>query len=629
MFQTKRDEFRKTQKKFMSEQELTYRWEWHLQSSPQAIWPFFADTNRLNKDTGLFPVGEMDKERGQFLGNARRQLRYDLPIPFYNLYYEEEPFEWVFPHRYGVIRRFTNAPVDTFRVLAEFNSKPEGGTHLIYHVWIKPKNILGRLGTAVAIGIIAPRRFDKALRSYDKIAAAEAIIFPTQDGRLSSGGQARLRQMAAQLRNQGQAETAVNNLVKLIQSADDFTLAELRPYAYADLWGVPRKALLELFLEATRIGLLNFQWEVLCPMCRGAEDRVSDTLNEVHTHAHCSTCNIDFEANFENAVELTFTPNPAIRQVERVEYCVAGPEITPHIVAQQLLAPADQRLVVPMLEPGRYRLRTMGLPGGQYFRVTENGHGRDALQILLNENGWPIEELDLNNAPTLQLQNETGSEQLFILERTSWSDQATTASEVIALQRFRDLFANEALRPGEQFGVGSMTVLFTDLVDSTRMYREIGDAPAFGLVMSHFDVLKQVIDEEQGAIVKTIGDAVMAVFQRPVSAVRAMTRAQEILRDPPEGQRPLLLKAAIHTGPSIAVTLNDRLDYFGTTINMAARLEKFANGDNIILSDSTHNDPEVRDYLEDPYASFQIEAFDERLKGFDDECFHLWRVSVA
>jgi len=613
----------------MAEQELTYRWEWHLQSSPQAIWPFFADTNRLNKDTGLFPVDQMDKKRGQFLGNARRQLRYELPVPFYTLLYVEEPFEWVFPHRYGVVRRFTNAPIETFRVLAEFNQEVDGGTHLVYQVWIKPKNILGRVATAVAIGLIAPRRFDKALRTYDKMASTEVIPYQSRNKRLSSGGQARLTQMAEQLVLQGMEETAVDNLTKLILSADDLTLAELRPYAYADLWGIRRKAMLELFLEATRIGLLNFQWEVLCPMCRGAEDRVRNSLEEIHTHAHCSTCNIDFDANFENAVELTFTPNPAIRNVARIKYCVAGPEITPHIIVQQLLPAGEKRLVTPVLDPGRYRVRTMGLPGAQYFRVSDNDDGRAHLQLLLNEAGWSTTEAELIGTPQLHLQNDTDEEQLFILERTAWSDQATTASEVIALQRFRDLFANEALRPGEQIGVGSMTVLFTDLVDSTRMYREIGDAPAFGVVMNHFDVLKETIDEEQGAIVKTIGDAVMAVFRRPVSAIKAMSRAQEILRNPPEGQRPLHLKAAIHTGPSIAVTLNERLDYFGTTINMAARLEKFAQGDDIILSDSTHNDPEVREFLADPYIPYEIEPFDEMLKGFDDECFHLWRVSVT
>src|SRR5204862_6366444 len=104
--------------------------------------------------------------------------------------------------------------------------------------------------------------------------------------------------------------------------------------------------------------------------------------------------------------------------------------------------------------------------------------------------------------------NETDAEQLLILERMEWSDQATTAAEVTALQVFRDLFASEALRPGEQISVGTLTVLFTDLRNSTRMYREIGDATAFGRVMNDFDILRQAIADEGGALVKTLGDAV-------------------------------------------------------------------------------------------------------------------------
>ena len=114
----------------------------------------------------------------------------------------------------------------------------------------------------------------------------------------------------------------------------------------------------------------------------------------------------------------------------------------------------------------------------------------------------------------------------------AWSDQAITAAEVLTLQRFRDLFAEEALRPGDQIVVGSLTVLFTDLVDSTRMYREIGDATAFGLVMDHFDVLRAAIEAADGAIVKTIGDAVMAVFRRPAAGLQAILAAQEQLQRP-------------------------------------------------------------------------------------------------
>jgi len=191
---------------------------------------------------------------------------------------------------------------------------------------------------------------------------------------------------------------------------------------------------------------------------------------------------------------------------------------------------------------------------------------------------------------------------------------------------FRDLFSSEALRPGEQISVGTLTVLFTDLKNSTRLYREIGDATAFGRVMNHFDVLRKAITEHDGAIVKTIGDAVMAVFRRPVAAVLAVSQAQNDLASPSYGN-PLTLKAGIHTGPCIAVTLNDRLDYFGSTVNLAARLEGLSSGSDVIVSRTLYDDPEFAGLVE--AGNLQTEAFDITVKGFDEERFELWRVTTG
>jgi class 3 adenylate cyclase len=225
----------------------------------------------------------------------------------------------------------------------------------------------------------------------------------------------------------------------------------------------------------------------------------------------------------------------------------------------------------------------------------------------------------------LKLINNTDAEQVFVLERTAWTDQAATAAEVTALQIFRDLFSTEALRPGEQISVGTLTVLFTDLRNSTQLYREIGDATAFGCVLNHFEVLKKAISDEDGAVVKTIGDAVMAVFRRPAGALRAMLAAQEELAIPGKGRQPLTLKAGMHQGPCIAVTLNDRLDYFGSTVNMAARLECLSTGHDVIISHSVYEDPEVRDLLEEQ-SGLRSEEFDVTLKGFAEEHFQLIRV---
>ncbi|MCA9935697.1 MAG: adenylate/guanylate cyclase domain-containing protein, partial [Anaerolineales bacterium] len=194
------------------------------------------------------------------------------------------------------------------------------------------------------------------------------------------------------------------------------------------------------------------------------------------------------------------------------------------------------------------------------------------------------------------------------------------------LQQFRDLFANEALRPGMQISVGQLTIVFTDLRDSTRMYREIGDAPAFGLVLNHFDALREAIAAEGGAIVKTIGDAVMAAFWRPASALRAMMQAQARLMALSSEERPLLLKAALHHGPAIAVNLNERLDYFGSTVNVASRLEKFSQGGDMILSEEVYVDPEVQQLLRDLRPELKIESFVTQIRGYDEQEFCLWRL---
>jgi class 3 adenylate cyclase len=245
--------------------------------------------------------------------------------------------------------------------------------------------------------------------------------------------------------------------------------------------------------------------------------------------------------------------------------------------------------------------------------------------LRAEEGGWPEGESGIATSATLHLVNATDREQLFILERTAWSDQAVTAAEVTGLQTFRDLFSREALRPDRQFSVGSLTIAFTDLRGSTRLYSEIGDAPAFGRVISHFDVLREAIVAEDGVLIKTIGDAVMAVFTRPAAAVRAMLRAQGELLHSSDGEVPLFLKVGIHSGACIAVTLNERLDYFGTAVNIAARAESLSTGHDLILTDAVRCDPEVEALLDEVEAP-NSELFEAALKGFDDH-FRLWRVT--
>ena len=615
--------------------EFHYRWEYELESSPQQLWPLISDTNRFNRDTGV-PEIETVAGAGKGLQNARRRLRLSaLGIP---VEWEEQPFEWVRPYRFGVRRRYTSGPVAELRVTAELipqETEPEMSgdvppdrtrPKLVYEVWAQPKNILGLIAIPIQIGLLSARNFARTFREYDELAKrgrTVANISPAVE--FVPGGRARLLALSEKLPADGIKADLIALVVDFIENADDLALARIRPYELAARWKQPRREVLETCLCATRAGILDLQWNLICPMCRGGS--ATRSLNEVASKVHCPGCNIDFNVNFEQSVELTFRPNPSIRLAESETFCIGGPQVTPHIVAQQLLPPGVSRPIDLALDEGRYRLRTMALPGWQHLRASPAG--APVATLRATNNGWPGEELSIASDADVSFENATNDEQLFILERTVWSDAAATAAEVTALQVFRDLFASEALRPGEQISVGTLTVLFTDLRHSTRMYREIGDATAFGRVMNHFDVLKQAIADEDGALVKTIGDAVMAVFRQPAAALRAMLHAQRLLANPPAGLPALTLKAGLHTGPCIAVTLNDRLDYFGSTVNLAARLEGQSTGDDVIISTAVYSDPGVRELLGDAQNRITAARFEIPLKGFDEERFELWRVTKA
>ncbi len=599
--------------------EFHYRWEYDLQASPEELWPLVADTNRFNRDAGVPAVKALGRA-----GNARRlQLsKFGVAVEW-----EEQPFEWIRPYRFGVVRRYTKGPVREMRVEAELNERPDGGTHLVYQVRATPRNVLGRAAIPVQVGVLSKRSFAEIFRRYDReIKSGRPQLYQPSPTQFAQGGEARLKFLSERLITQGAQEEIVRRLAEAIERADDITLSRMRSHALADYWGLPRKDVLEVCLWATRVGILDLQWEMICPHCRGAA-QTSRSLTGIQSEVLCETCDVDFTVNFDRAVELTFRPNPSVRIVEGLEFCVGGPQVTPHIVLQQLLAPGARREITLPLEKGRYRFRGAEMSGGQHLAASDEGAAQMTLRA--SDDGWIDEELSLSTEPKLILENATDKEQYFVLERMAWSDQAATAAEVTALQIFRDLFSNEALRPGEQISVGTLTVLFTDLRGSTQLYREIGDAPAFGCVMSHFDVLREAISEEDGALVKTIGDAVMAVFRRPAGALRAFLTAQQTLASPRQGERPLLLKVGIHTGPCIAVTLNGRLDYFGCTVNMAARLEGLSSGGDVVISSAVHADHEVAEMLYGPEAELKATPFEVMLKGFDEEQFELWRVAPA
>ena len=170
-----------------------------------------------------------------------------------------------------------------------------------------------------------------------------------------------------------------------------------------------------------------------------------------------------------------------------------------------------------------------------------------------------------------------------------------TATRVLSNQTFRDLYRNATLDPEQRFRITNLTILFTDLMGSTALYERVGDLAAFDLVRHHFSALLTTVGAEGGAVVKTIGDAVMATFPSPDRAVRAAMRMREEMRkiNDKRGSEDLALNIGLHEGPCLAVTLDERQDYFGQTVNIASRVQGLADPTAILATQPIVENAEV------------------------------------
>jgi class 3 adenylate cyclase len=174
-----------------------------------------------------------------------------------------------------------------------------------------------------------------------------------------------------------------------------------------------------------------------------------------------------------------------------------------------------------------------------------------------------------------------------------------TAKRLLTNQTFREIYRTSTLDVNQRLKITSLTFLFTDLRGSTDLYERVGDLVAFDIVREHFHVLHEIIAAESGAVVKTIGDAVMATFATPDRALAAALRMRDAMGTLNQSRRneDLLLKIGIHEGPCLAVSLNDRQDYFGQTVNIAARVQGLAVSRSILATGSVVEHPNASEIL--------------------------------
>jgi class 3 adenylate cyclase len=576
---------------------VIYRYcqEHYFAKPPAAIWPFVSDTARLWELVGNAPY--RFEERVDAQGRVRRLAHGKIgPLP---VTWEEDFGEWQENRRLFHVREYHNGPMRRFEWSCDLFPEGEGCRLLLTGV----AETVGVLGFVARHAGILNADFSKPLTSIERLVreSDDPTHIPAASVKdlLEPAARRRLDALAGALARDPASHGLASNLSNFLRHAPVVALRSIRPLALARTWSVDPEHAVELFLAATRNGIVAMGWDLLCPRCRGAKSRVS-RLHELPKGAHCSSCNIDYERNFSRNVELTFHPEPWVRPLPDGELCMLGPGVARHIKFQAEVAAGSAKSFELSLAPGPYRFRTV-----EAGAEVDGEIGAGGVIPTLVARGRDIRLEGASGRHELAIRNESDRPLAFVVEDRHWAQDGLTGERVIAMPAFRRLCPEQLLRPDDNAEIGSIAIMFTDLKGSTELYEALGDVTAYNLVRDHFDFLVERVKRNHGFVVKTVGDAVMAAFFRPYDAVRAALAIQDdiagfnVARGESMNPTPIVLKLGIHAGSCIAVTTSETLDYFGATVNIAARLANECRGGEAIVSVAVANDVETGATLAD------------------------------
>jgi class 3 adenylate cyclase len=440
-------------------------------------------------------------------------------------------------------------------------------------------------------------------------------------------------------------------LERLVNEAPDRRLSRINALGFARAEGLDEEKTIAMLLHAARIGMFEMSWNVLCPSCGGVLGENASLKSVRSGEYRCAFCAAGYEPRLDDMVEVTFTVSPRVRRIAAHnpdelpiwEYCrqvfwgtgLDLPEDALEKTIQQLtldsveLAAGDRAILSLQLPPGLIIVLEPVTHAAQFIAVNgEPTRERQALTLVYSNVNAPADSLEVRPGPLrLSMDNRSTGRTLPIvwvandaLDRFLGKRRPfLTAKRLLSNQTFRDIYRTDTLDVDQRLKITSLTFLFTDLKGSTELYERVGDLAAFDLVREHFRTLNEIVAAEGGAVVKTIGDAVMATFAAPDRALAASLRMREAMRrlNAVHGRDDLLLKIGIHEGPCLAVSLNERQDYFGQTVNIASRVQGLALTPSILATGSVVSHPESASLLD--AGGLTPAAHDHALRGVASE----------
>jgi class 3 adenylate cyclase len=504
--------------------------------------------------------------------------------------WEEVPRQWEYGREIRAERIYSRGVLHYMRMHCFIEDKgPSSSAVFIYSGWI-PRNAAGRVMLSLDKSRTG-RRFGKILSGP---ARGEEPERPGKNPSTGSAvpGKKRIRDLRAAIASVDQGAEVADALVSWLERAPLTELSRIRPRHLAYSLGTDEAGLIAALLHTARAGLTRLSWDVVCPHCRCVRG-MSPHLRDVPRIGSCDYCGISFDTSGLDGIEVSVGLNRGVNRSREFLCGSPGPAGMPNVLVQKLVQPGDSGDTALAFGEGRFRLR---LRGRVDFMILDVREGNEAGDVVWTTTDAADARLERAPGSVLRMQNLDRTPHTFIVEKAETDNLALRPADLFTMQVFRDLFPGEAPPPDLFVDAGVQTVMFAEIVGATGLCSREGNAGALRMVRAFLRDAHAAAYAYNGAVIRSISDVVLFAFARPRDALTAaMDLASRHQGDGPDHM--LGARVSINHGPCLAVNLCGMIDYFGHTVNIAARLGACASAGEIVVAEGVVNDREAGDYL--------------------------------
>jgi class 3 adenylate cyclase len=519
----------------------------NLNLSPSELWPVISDTSTLNKQLG-FNSMSFELVNGKKIGKSK--------IWIFESMWEEVPWSWSFEKYIKNSRLYSKGPLKEIHSQWLITSVGDGSLLTIQFQGVAAKKILNPL-----ISIMFTMLGKKFKTHFTALSSREKEN--KASNQLPQNWHRRIDKINGNVRN---------NLETLFLHGTNAELTRIQPKKFAREHRLDQATVINSFISLSRQPVFRLYFDLMCPHCRGPSHTL-ESLGEIPVVAECAACNKQFNSDSEEAVEVVFRPHENFLKLDEVLYCAAEPAHRQQTLFKANLK-TDDRVEFNCPE---------GISDLILNLKTEKNLSSYQLDVSDLESEISLDNIPQRVGKLMSFHNNVGHSLELSLELDAQVHDSLRIGEVLSYSEFSDHFGKQSLSPQVAVSLGQQTILFSDIVGSSEIYRNMGDTIAFEKVKAHFEKNFEIVRRHNGQVVKTLGDSVMAAFPWTADAVRCAIEMQDWFESE---KSELKIRISINSGNCLAITLTAGIDYFGNTVNLAAKLQSEAGSGEIILSES-------------------------------------------